>query len=105
MFTPNQKTRAPGKNRCFPLSLRPGGLHCFFGCIGGALFFHYTHGQKQVLLANVTLDQALRDVLMENENTQWEKKDRMDRLAALLRNRGVKVTSLDGVVLARVYSS
>jgi hypothetical protein len=73
----------------------------FMVLIGGGLFFK--HLQKtQTLVASVALDAKLQSLLMEDKSLTW-KGEKVNRLTALLRERGVAVKEAQKVVLLAAY--
>ncbi len=55
------------------------------------------------LMASITLDQEIRDVLLENETLVWKDHARISRLETLLRARGLDIDDIDRVVLDAPY--
>ncbi len=72
-------------------------------CIIGGNFFLNLNRPPQLLVASITLDQDLKDILLENESIVWEKEERIDRLTAMLRSKGVKIEELNRVELDSPY--
>jgi len=75
-----------------------------FVLIGGGLY-RYLSAPPQVIVASLVLDNDLRSILMENDNIHWAKGPRIDRLASLLRQKGLQIKGLDRVELAAPYYS
>jgi len=75
----------------------------FIVMITGTLVYKYQIPQTQILVASLSLDQQFKSVLMENSNLEWNSHERMGRLAGLLRENGVEVKSVKGVVLSEPY--
>ena len=71
--------------------------------IGGGILFRSLQGPTPVVIASLVMDQDLKAVLLEDKSLTWEKGNRVNRLAALLRDRGVNVKVLDKVILASPY--
>ena len=71
--------------------------------IGGNLLFTHYGRSPEVILASILMDPALQEVLLENEAVVWDKGERVERLASLLRSRGVEVKGLERVELASPY--
>jgi hypothetical protein len=72
--------------------------------MAGVLYHSFQQGMtSHVLEANLIVDNPLRGILMEDSAVRWESSDRVDRLAGLLRARGVDVGKLNIVVLAKPY--
>jgi len=70
--------------------------------IGGGLFFHFHPGGPRTLTASLEMDADIRNLLSQAEAVVWTG-ERVGRLAALLRERGVAVSSLGKVVLSTPY--
>lgn len=75
----------------------------FIVMITGALVFKYQTPQTEILVASLSLDQPFKTVLMENSNLEWNSRERIDRLAGLLRENGLEINSVKRVVLAEPY--
>ena len=71
--------------------------------IGGPLVFKYWTQRSQVILATLDLDQELKDILLEDDALQWGKGDRINRLVAVLQQKGLRVKELKRVVLSKPY--
>jgi hypothetical protein len=54
-------------------------------------------------LASLDLDQALKDILLEDDALKWEKKERVNRLLTALQQRGLEVKDLNLVLLSKPY--
>lgn len=76
-----------------------------FVLIGGGVYYQYQARPPRIIVASLVLDQELKDILLENDKIQWVKAARVDRLAGLLRQKGVEIKTLDRVQLARPYYS
>ncbi len=72
--------------------------------IGGNLMQRYGGDSAGLIVASLTVDGDLRHILMENDALYWPEGDRLDRLGALLRQRGMKVKTLKGAVLSTAYT-
>ena len=71
--------------------------------IGGPLAIkHLTH-RSPVILATLNLDQALKDILLEDSSLEWQGKERVNRLLTALQQRGVQAKELTLVVLSKPY--
>jgi hypothetical protein len=71
--------------------------------IGGPLAIkHWTQGPR-VILASLNLDQALKDILLEDDALKWEKKERVNRLLTAFQQRGLEVKDLNLVLLSKPY--
>jgi hypothetical protein len=71
--------------------------------IGGPLAIKDWIQRPSVILAALDLDQALKDILLEDDALKWEKKERVNRLLAALQQRGLAVNALNLVLLAKPY--
>ena len=71
--------------------------------IGGPIAIKHLTNQPPVILATLNLDQPLKDILMEDDTLRWENKARVNRLLAVLQQKGVQVKALDQVVLSKPY--
>ncbi len=69
----------------------------------GGNFFLKLNRQPQFMVASITLDQSLKDILLENDALVWEKEERIERLTAMLQSKGVKIGELNRVVLDSPY--
>jgi hypothetical protein len=69
----------------------------------GGIFIFTSRQPPHFQMASLTMDQGLMDILVEDDTMIWEKGERVDRLAALLRSKGLEVHSLDRVVLSAPY--
>ncbi|MEW6267485.1 MAG: hypothetical protein AB1641_30805 [Thermodesulfobacteriota bacterium] len=74
-----------------------------FLLLGGGLFLKTTLFTPQILTASLALDPGLKALLVESDDQVWSSRDRVDRLAGLLRDKGVKIKSLDKVVMTAPY--
>ncbi|MCP4104753.1 MAG: hypothetical protein GY749_04325 [Desulfobacteraceae bacterium] len=68
----------------------------------GGLYFKYHIRQPPVLTASLVLDVDIKSVLTEDNTLEWEG-DRAERVAVLLRNRGVQAGKIRKVILASPY--
>jgi hypothetical protein len=71
--------------------------------IGGPLAIKHWTQRSPAILASLDLDQALKDVLLEDDALKWEKKERLNRLLAVLQQRGLEVKDLNLVLLSKPY--
>lgn len=71
--------------------------------IGGQLAYKYWSERPRIILATLNLDQDLRDILLEDDALRWEKGERVNRLAAMLQQKGVQVEVLNRVELSEPY--
>ncbi|MBU2551051.1 MAG: hypothetical protein KKB20_21755 [Proteobacteria bacterium] len=71
--------------------------------IGGGLYYRVYQPAPQMPTASLAVDPELKALLLENEDLNWRSKDRIARLAGLLRQRGVRVKDLDKVVMVAAY--
>lgn len=71
--------------------------------IGGGLVFEYGSRHPRIISATLDLDQQLKDILLENDALRWEKGSRLDRLVAVLHEKGLQFKDLKTVILAKPY--
>lgn len=71
--------------------------------IGGHYLLQHPDTPPEVIIASLTMDESLRDVLLEGGGGQWAKGDQVQLLSVLLKRKGVKAGSLKGVVLKEPY--
>ncbi len=71
--------------------------------VGGPLAIKHWTQRPPVILATLNLDQALKDILLEDDALKWEKKERINRLLTALQQRGVQVKDLNLVLLSKPY--
>jgi hypothetical protein len=71
--------------------------------IGGPLAIKHWTQRSPVILASLDLDQALKDILLEDDALKWEKKERVNRLVAALQQRGLEIKDLNLVLLSKPY--
>ena len=71
--------------------------------IGGPFVIKHWIQRPSVVLAELDLDQGLKDILLEDNAIKWENKERINRLLSVLRQRGLEVKGLNLVLLAKPY--
>jgi hypothetical protein len=71
--------------------------------IGGPLAIKHWIQGPPVIVASLDLDQTLKDILLEDDTLKWEKKERLNRLLAVLQQRGLAVKDLNLVLLSKPY--
>jgi hypothetical protein len=71
--------------------------------IGGPIAIKHWTQRPPVILASLDLDQALKDILLEDDALKWEKKERVYRLLTALQQRGLEVKDLNIVLLSKPY--
>jgi hypothetical protein len=71
--------------------------------IGGPLVIKHWIQRPPVLMASLDLDQGLKDILLEDDDLKWEKKERLNRLLTALQQRGLEVKELNLVLLSKPY--
>ena len=71
--------------------------------IGGQLVFKQWSQDSDVILATIDLDQELKDILLHDDALRFGKGARLNRLVAVLRQRGLQVKNLDFVELSQPY--
>jgi hypothetical protein len=72
--------------------------------IGGNLLQRYGGDASGPLIATLTVDDELRRILTENDALYWPEGDRVERLGALLRQRGIDAKNLKAAMLTGPYS-
>jgi hypothetical protein len=71
--------------------------------IGGQLVNKFRTQPSPSILAKLTLDQELKDILLENNVLQWKSVERMERLISVLHKKGLQIKQFDLVVLSKPY--
>ncbi len=71
--------------------------------IGGQLVFKYRTQQSPVISAKLTLDQELKDILLEDNALQWKNVERIERLISALHKKKLQVKQFNLVVLSKPY--
>ena len=71
--------------------------------IGGQLVNKFRTQPSPVISAKLTLDQELKDILLENNALQWKSVERMQRLISVLHKKGLQINQFDLVVLSKPY--
>ena len=71
--------------------------------IGDQLIDTYRTQPSRVITAELTLDQELKEILLENNTLHWKNAARIEQLIMALHKRGIHVKQLNRVVLSRPY--
>ena len=71
--------------------------------IGGPIAIKHWTQPPPIITALLELDQALKDILLEDDALKWENKARLNRLMAALQQRGLGVKDLNLVLLSKPY--
>ena len=71
--------------------------------IGGRLVFEHAQQRPRIITATLALDQDLKDILLENDALRWKKGPRVNRLAAVLHEKGLQFKDLKTVILSKPY--
>ena len=71
--------------------------------IGGPIAVKHWTQPTPIITALLELDQALKDILLEDDALKWENKERLNRLMAALQQRGLGVKDLNLVLLSKPY--
>ena len=71
--------------------------------IGGPVAIKYWTQTPPIITASLELDQALKDILLEDDALKWEKKARLNRLLTAFQQRGLEVKELNLVLLSTPY--
>ena len=71
--------------------------------IGGQLANKFWTQQPPITSAKLTLNQELKDILLEDSTLQWENVKRIERLISALHKKGLRVKQFNRVILSRPY--
>ncbi len=72
--------------------------------LSSVLYYDFQQGASpHMLQATLAMDSELRLNLVDNNVAQWDTGERIDRLAELLKRRGVKIGALKQVVITKPY--
>ena len=71
--------------------------------IGGQLVNKFRTQQTPITLAKLTLDQELKDILLEDSALQWTNVKRIERLISALHKKGLQVKRFNRVILSGPY--
>jgi hypothetical protein len=71
--------------------------------IGGQFVYKFRTQQFPVLSAKLTIDQELKDILMEDNALQWKNVERIERLISALHKKGLQLKQFNLVVLSKPY--
>ncbi|MGD8666228.1 MAG: hypothetical protein PVI38_19865 [Desulfobacterales bacterium] len=71
--------------------------------IGEQLLDKYRTQPSRVISVKLTLDQELKEILLENNALQWKNAARIERLIFALSKKGFKLRQFNRVVLAKPY--
>jgi hypothetical protein len=71
--------------------------------IGGQLIDKYRTQPSRIISAKLTLDQELKEILLENNALQWKNAVRIERLNSALSKKGFQLKHFDRVVLSKPY--
>ena len=71
--------------------------------IGGQLVNKFRTQPSPIISAKLTIDQELKDILLENNALQWKSVQRMQRLISVLHKKGLQIKQFDLVVLSKPY--
>lgn len=71
--------------------------------IGGQFIYKFRTQQIPITVAKITLDQELKDILLEDNALQWKNIKRIERLISALHKKGIQVAQFKRVVLSRPY--
>ena len=70
----------------------------------GGNFFYQQLGKSDIIDLSLALDSDFQTLLLENQLTQWQSPERIQKFKELLHSRGVEVKSLNSVVMASAYT-
>jgi hypothetical protein len=71
--------------------------------IGGQLIHKYRTQPSRIISVKLTLDQELKEILLENSTLQWKNAARIERLISALSIKGFEVKHFNRVVLSKPY--
>ena len=71
--------------------------------IGGQLIDKYRTQPSRVISVKLTLDQELKEILLENDALQWKNAARIERLISALNKKGFQLKQFNRVVLSKPY--
>jgi hypothetical protein len=71
--------------------------------IGGQLVYKFRTQHSPVVSAELSLNQELKDILLENNALHWESLDRIQRLISVLHKKGIQIKQFNRVVLSKPY--
>jgi hypothetical protein len=71
--------------------------------ISGQLITKFRPQQPPITAAQLTLDQGLKDILLEDSALQWNNVKRIERLISALHKKGFQVKRFNRVILSRPY--
>ncbi len=71
--------------------------------IGGPIAIKHWTQPPPIITASLELDQALKDILLENSSLEWQNTARINRLLTALQQKGVEVKGLNLVLLSKPY--
>ena len=71
--------------------------------IGGQLIDTYRTRPSRVISAELTLDQELKDILLENNKLLWKNAARIERLVSAFHKQGLHLKQIHRVVLSKPY--
>ena len=71
--------------------------------IGGQLIDKYRAQPYRVISAKLTLDQELKEILLENNDLHWENAARVKRLVTAFNKKGLQLKQFNHVVLSKPY--
>jgi hypothetical protein len=71
--------------------------------ISGTIVFYQQRHASQTIIASLSVDASVSEVLLENKNLTWEAKARIKRFEAILEENNIPVKGLKKVVLKTPY--
>lgn len=74
-----------------------------FFIIGGQLIDKYRTQPSRIISVKLTLDQELKEILLENSALKWKNAARIERLISALSKKGFEVKHFNRVVLSKPY--
>ena len=71
--------------------------------MGGQLIEKYRTQHSQLISAKLILNQELKNILLENNDLQWENAARIERLVSAFHKKGLALKPFNRVVLSKPY--
>ncbi|MGD8990685.1 MAG: hypothetical protein PVI00_04440 [Desulfobacterales bacterium] len=71
--------------------------------LGGQLIDKYRTQPSRIFSVKLTLDQELKEILLENNDLQWKNSARIERLLSALNKKGFQLKHFNHVVLSKPY--
>ncbi len=75
----------------------------FLALIGGPLVYQFQTRPSLLTSVELILDQELKEILLLDDNLQWNEDKRIKRLISALQQKGYRLKPFDRVVLSKPY--